>query len=197
MGKIINVQNAHFSKCTKKEGVDGIVTYTYDVPVKVKGLEKISIVPTKASGEQYGDGVLVEKISRRTGYTLGVDLNNIPNELKRYLMGLTYTNGVETDDGNCTSGGFAFGCEHVKADDTVEMIWFIYCEAEPIEEENSQSTKDINISNETLNITAFKVDEYNKRAYIKISTADENVTEDMIANFFKKVQTGTTIEGIS
>lgn len=193
MGKVINVQNAHIAKCTKTVAEDGTTTYKWSTPQYISGLEKVTITPVTAKGEQYGDGILREKKTKRTAYTLGIDHNEIPAELKRYMQGLTYTSGVETDDGACASHPIAFGCEHVKADDSIEKIWFIYCETDPIEEENQQSTTDINISSDTLALTAFKLDEYEDRAYVKIRSNDINVTEDMIDNFFKKVQTETTI----
>lgn len=189
MGMIINVQGTHFAKGTKTDS-----TYKWDAPVAIEGLEKVTITPITAKGEKYGDGILRKKIARRTGYTLGIDINSLPADVKHYINGLTYTTGVETDDGSCAGGAFAIGFEHVTADDKVEKIWFIWCEAEPIEEESEQSTSDINISSDTVAITAYKLAAYNNRAYVKISSADENVTEEMLANFFTKVQTSTTIE---
>lgn len=192
MGMIINVQNTHFAKGTKTTS-NGINTYKWEEPQHVQGLEKVTITPITAKGEKYGDGILRKKKSKRTGYTLGVDLNEVPAEIKRYINGLTYKDGVETDDGACSGGAFALGFEHVKEDDTVEKIWFIWCEAEPIEEENQQSTGDINISSDTLAITAYKLEEYENRAYVKIWTGDSNVTEEMAENFFKQVQTNDEI----
>ena len=196
MGMVINVQNTHIAKGTKTTQ-NGVSTYTWDTPQHVLGLEKVTITPITATGEKYGDGILRKKKSKRTGYTLGIDINEVPAEIKRYINGLTYTSGVETDDGACSGGAFAIGFEHVKEDDTVEKIWFIWCEAEPIEEENEQSTGDINISSDTLSITSYKLSEYDDRAYVKIWTGDENVTEEMETNFFTKVQTGKTIEAAS
>lgn len=189
MGKVINVQNAHIAKCTKKEAENGKITYEWDTPFYIEGLEKVTITPVTAKGEQYGDGILRTKKAKRTAYTLGVDINDIPVEYKRYMQGLTYTDGVETDDGDCSSAPIAFGCEHVKVDGSIEKIWFIYCEAEPIEEENSQSTTDISITSDTLALTAFKLSAYDNRAYVKINSGDSNVTEEMVKNFFVKVQT--------
>jgi phi13 family phage major tail protein len=192
MGQVINVKNFHLAKC-KKTTSSGVSTYTWETPQHIPGAMKLSIVPITAKGEQYGDGILAVKISKRTGYTLGIDHNDIPSELKRYLNGLTYKDGVETDDGGCTSNPVAFGCEHEKADGSVEKIWFLYCVADPIEEEVEQATSDIPISKDTISLTALKLSEYNDRAYVKINSSDSNVTEDMINNFFKKVQTETTI----
>lgn len=197
MGKVINVQNAHFAKCTKTLESNGTNKYVWSAPQYVEGLEKVTITPVTAKGEQYGDGILRTKKSKRTAYTLGVDINDIPAEYRRYMQGLTYTNGVETDDGDCNAGPVAFGCEHIKSDGSVEKIWFIYCEADPIEEESQQTTSDISISSDTLALTSFKLSEYENRAYVKICSSDSNVTEQMLDNFFKKVQTDTTINAES
>lgn len=192
MGMVINVQNAHFAKATKTT-TNGTSTYTWDTPEAMPGLEKVTITPITAKGEKYGDGILRIKKSKRAGYTIGIDINEVSAELKRYINGLTYEDGVETDDGACSGGAFALGFEHVKVDDTVEKIWFLYCDAEPIEDDNQQSTTDINISSDTVSITGYKLKEYNDRAYVKIWTGDENVTEDMAKNFFTQVQTSKDI----
>lgn len=196
MGKIINVQNAHFATCTKQLTEGGETTYTWDVPKHVKGLEKVTITPVVAKGEQYGDGVLRVKKAKRIAYTLGVDHNDVPVELKRYMQGLTYTSGVETDDGDCSAKPFAFGCEHVREDGNLEKIWFIYCEADALEEENSQSTSDITITKDVLSITSFKLEEYENRAYVKIREGEKDVTPTMLDDFFKKVQTEKTISAV-
>lgn len=193
MGMVINVQNAHFAK-GKKTTEQGTTTYEWETPIAMPGLEKVTITPITAKGEKYGDGVLRIKKSKRAGYTIGVDINEISAELKRYINGLTYENGVETDDGACSGGSFALGFEHVKVDDTIEKIWFIFCDAEPIEEDNQQSTSDISISSDTVSITAYKLKEYNDRAYVKIWTGDENVTEKMAQDFFTQVQTSKEIQ---
>lgn len=189
---IINVQNTHFAKGSKTV-TNGVSSYSWGAVQQIQGLEKVTITPITAKGEKYGDGILRKKLARRTGYTLGIDINALPMDVKQYVNGLSYEEGVETDDGSCAGGSFAIGFEHVTADDNVEKIWFIWCEADPIEEENQQSTSDINISSDTLSVTAYKLSEYDNRAYVKISSADSNVTQTMLDNFFTKVQTDKTI----
>lgn len=192
---VINVQGCHVAKCTvTKDDKTGAKTYSWDTPIHFEGLESVTIAPVTAKGEKYGDGILRTKKTKRSSYTIGMVHNEIPADFKRYMQGLTYTSGVETDDGDCSAQPFALGFEHVKDDDTREMIWFIYCEAEPIEEDNKQSEGDITIGSDTINITAFKLSAYNNRGYVKIRENDANVTEQMLEDFFTKVQTSTTIE---
>ncbi len=192
MGMIINVQNTHFAKGSKTV-TNGVSSYSWGAVQQIQGLEKVTITPITAKGEKYGDGILRKKLARRTGYTLGIDINALPMDVKQYVNGLSYEEGVETDDGSCAGGAFAFGFEYVTTEDELEKIWFIWCEADPIEEENQQSTSDINISSDTLAVTSYKLSEYGNRAYVKISSADPNVTQQMLNDFFTKVQTDKTI----
>lgn len=194
--KSINVKGIRFAKITAKADSG----YTYSTPELVAGAMKVSEVPTPAEGELYEDGKLSERIAQVTGYELALDISRLPNDVRQYINGKTYTDGVETDDGACEPGAFAIGWETeyvVKGKVYRELIWYIDCLAKPIEKNTEQRQKDIKIGNSTVNITAFKSSAYTDRAYVMIDTADESVTEDMITNFFSKVQTGTTITAAS
>lgn len=190
--KSINVKNVRLAKITAKTDS----SYTYDVPELVTGLMKVSEVPTISEGELYEDGILTERLTQLIGHELAIDISRLPSEWKQYIEGKTYTAGVETDDGPCQPGAFAIGFETeyvVQGKVNKEMIWYIDCLAKPMEKSAEQRTKNIKISNSTINITAFKAGPYEHRSYVMIDSGDTNVTPEMVTNFFKKVQTGTTI----
>lgn len=190
--KSINVKNGHFAKITDK----GTSSYTFDEVEQIPGLMKVNQVPTVSEGELYGDGIITEKAALISGYELAIDLNKLPRDIAQYISGKTYSNGVETDDGSCNPKAFAIGWEveyMEKGAVYSELVWFIDCLAKPIEKNSEQREKDIKFGTQSINVTAFKAPTYNNRAYVLIDTADENVTDDMVADFFSMVQTTTTI----
>lgn len=190
--KSINVKNAHFAKITAKTSTG----YTYSDVVAIPGLMKVNQVPTVSEGELYGDGIVTEKASLISAYELAIDVNSLPRDVAQYMGGKTYTSGVETDDGNCEPGAFAIGWEVEYMDGGKiysELIWMIDCLAKPIEKNSEQREKDIKFGTQTVNVTAFKATAYNKRAYVLIDTADTEVDDDMVEDFFTQVQTTTTI----
>lgn len=196
MGLSINVKGCYLAELEKKKE-SGVTTYVYGTPEHVPGIESVNIVPTVATGEKRGDGKVREKASKIAGYTLGIDMNRLPKKWRRYLEGMTYKNGVEGDDGDCSPKPFAIGFvneyqENSKVEQ--EMSWYFDCLMTPVEENIKQAQeKSIDMNSDTMNITCLKVEQFNDRSHIKIDTQDEDVTEEMIENFFKKVQTDYTI----
>lgn len=194
--KSINVKNVRLAKVNITQNEDGSKEFIFGTPELVAGVMKISHVPTSSEAEMYEDGKVTENISQIVGHSLAMDFGCVPRKWLAYINGLTYEGGVMSDDGPCTPGAFAMGyeVERIKSGKTYkELTWFIHCQAKPIERTYEQRKKDISISNDTVNITAFKDEEFNDRAYVSIDTEDKEVTEDMITNFFKKVQTNRTI----
>lgn len=197
MGLSINVKSAYFAQLEKKKE-NGVPVYKYGTPEHIAGLEAVNIVPTVATGEKRGDGKPRVKVVKSVGNTLTVDVNKIPQEWRHYLEGKTFKNGVEGDDGSCTPKPFAFGFVNEYTDDDnkvyEEMVWFLDCLMEPIEDNLKQAEeKSVNITSDSMKITSFKVEQFNDRSYIKIDTQNADVTEEMKENFFKKVQTNYTI----
>lgn len=188
MGKVINVQNFYMAKITEADGV-----ITHSAPEKVFGVMKINRVPVPASGELYEEGTLSESISEITGHNLAIDFGDLPIEWSAHIQGLTIEGGIITDDGPCKPKPFALGFELSKANGTKQMMWYLYCLAKPIESTDEQRTKDINISNDTINVTAFKKEQFAYRAYVMGDTSETAFTTTMQGDFFKKVQTSKEI----
>lgn len=194
--KSINVKNVRLAELTITKAENGTRTFTYTEPELVAGVMKINQVPTTSTGEMYEDGKKTEDISQIIAHELAMDFGRFPNKWRSYIKGLTYEEGVLSDDGPCTPKPFAMGFEVEYIQDGTayrELTWYLHCQAKHMEKNAEQRKKDITFSNDTVAITAFKDAEVNDRAYVTIDTADSEVTEEMITNFFTKVQTSRTI----
>jgi phi13 family phage major tail protein len=184
----INVQNVHLAEIT--ESPEGEILH--GTPEYVAGAMEIGRVPQLASGQLYGDGKIRRQTSRKVRYQINVSLNKLPTKWRRYMEGVTVANGVESGTSKDEPKPFAIGWEVEKTGGKKEMIWFLYCQAEPIQETARQSEDNINYSTDSITISALENEQFN-RYYTFIDTEDEEVTSEMVENFFKKVQTTDTI----
>lgn len=186
----INVQNVHLAEIT--ESPEGELTH--GTPEHVAGAMEIGRVPQISGGQLYGDGKIRKETSRKVKYQITANLNKLPTKWRRYMEGVTVKNGVESATSKDEPKPFAMGWEVEKTGEKKEMIWFLYCKAEPIQETTRQSEDNVNFSTDNLTISALEDDRLG-RFYTFIDTEDEDVTEDMIKNFFAKVQTTDSING--
>jgi phi13 family phage major tail protein len=184
----INVQNVHLAEIT--ESPEGELTF--GMPEHVAGAMEIGKVPQLASGQLYGDGKIRKQTSRKVRYQISMSLNKLPTKWRRYMEGVKVSNGVESGTSKDEPKPFAVGWEVEKTGGKKEMFWFVYCQAEPIQETTRQSEENINYSTDSITISALEDDRIG-RYYTLIDTEDEEVTSEMVENFFKKVQTTDTI----
>ena len=179
----INVQNVHLAEITKSP--EGEIAF--GKPEHVVGAMQIGRNPQIASGQLYGDGKISHETSRKVRYELNVDLNKLPTKWRRYMEGVKVTTGVESGTSKDEPNPFAIGWEVEKTGDQKELVWFVYCLANPIQETTRQSEDNINYSTDSITISALEDDSLG-RFYTLIDSEDEEITPEMIANFFKKVQ---------
>ena len=179
----INVQNVHLAEITKSP--EGEIAF--GKPEHVVGAMQIGRNPQIASGQLYGDGKISHETSKKVRYELNVDLNKLPTKWRRYMEGVTVTTGVESGTSKDEPNPFAIGWEVEKTGDQKELVWFVYCLANPIQETTRQSEDNINYSTDSITISALEDDSLG-RFYTLIDSEDEEITPEMIANFFKKVQ---------
>ena len=165
---------------------------TYGTPELIAGAMEISRNPTVASGQLYGDGKIAHTTNRKVGYEIVLGHNKIPSKWRRWMEGTVYTSGVESGTSEDEPKPLAIGWEVEKTGGESELIWFLYCKANPIEETVQQSEENINYSTDSVTITATEHDSVG-RYYTFIDSEDENITEAMVGDFFKKVQTTDTI----
>ncbi len=184
----INVKNVHLAEIT--ESSEGIITF--GVPEHVLGAMEFGRVPELATGRLIGDGKVRHSVSRKIAYQITANLNKLPTKWRRYMEGVQVNNGVESGTSKDDPKPFAIGWEVEKTGDQKEMIWFLYCLADPIQETTRQSEDNINYSTDNITITALEDDNIG-RFYTFIDTEDEEITPEMVENFFKKVQTTDAI----
>lgn len=187
----INVKNVHMAEIEETES--GL---QFGTPEWIAGAMEIGRVPQLASGKLYGDGKVSHTTSKKNAYSITLNHNKIPGKWRRYMEGVKTVNGVESGTTSDNPKPFAIGWEVEKTDNKKELIWFLYCKAEPIEQSVKQSEENMTYSTDTVKITATEHDDV-KRFYTFIDTEDEEVTEEIAENFFKKVQTTDTISAPS
>lgn len=184
----INVKNLHFAEIN--ETPEG--NLEFGAPELIAGAMEISKAPQLASSPLYGDGKIRKQTSRKVRYQLNLSINKLPTKWRRYMEGVTVKNGVESSTTKDEPRPLAAGWEVEKTNGEKEMIWFLYCVADPIQETARQSEENINYSTDSITISALEDDRLG-RYYTFIDTEDEEVTSEMVENFFKKVQTTDTI----
>lgn len=179
----INVEDIHLAEITETE--EGSIAF--GTPEHVPGAMEIGRNPQISSGKLYGDGKVAHSTSRKNSYQLTVNNNKLPSRWRRYMEGTTVTNGVESGASKDEPKPFAIGWAVEKTGGKKELIWFLYCKAEPIQETVRQSEDNINYSTDSITITALEHHSLG-RFYTLIDTEDEDITAEMAKNFFKKVQ---------
>lgn len=179
----INVQNVHLAEITKSP--EGEISF--GKPEHVAGAMEIGRNPQIASGQLYGDGKISHETSRKVRYELNVGLNKLPTKWRRYMEGVKVTTGVESGTSKDEPKPFAIGWEVEKTGGQKELVWFVYCLANPIQETTRQSEDNINYSTDSITISALEDDSLG-RFYTLIDSEDEEITPEMVENFFKKVQ---------
>ncbi len=187
MEKKINVKNVHLAEITELES--GL---QYGTPEHIIGAMEIGKKPNVSTGKLYGDGKIAHTTSKKSAFDLVLDLNKLPTKWRRYMEGTTVNGGVEKGTSGDEPKPFAIGWEVEKTGGKSELIWFLYCKANPIEEKTQQSEENIIYSTDSIAIMAIEHADIG-RFYTLIDTEDEDVSEEMAENFFKKVQTTDSI----
>lgn len=184
----INVQNVHMAEIT--ESPEGAITF--GAPEHVIGAMSVGKVPQLATGQLYGDGKIRHSNSKKVRYQLTVALNKLPSKWRRWMEGVTVTTGVESGTSKDEPKPFAFGWEVEKTGGKKELIWFLYCLADPIQTTDNQSEDNIVYSTDSITISALEDDTLG-RYYTMIDSEDAAITKDMLDDFFTQVQTTDTI----
>lgn len=185
----INVTDVHMAEIT--ESPEGELTF--GTPELIPGAMEIGKVPQISSGQLYGDGKVTHSTSRVNSHQITLNQNKLPSKWRRYMEGKTVTDGVEKGTSKDEPKPFAIGWTVEKTGGEKELIWFLYCKAEPIQETVRQSEDNINYSTDSVTITALEHESL-KRFYTFIDSEDKPaITVEMVGNFFKKVQIGDAI----
>lgn len=186
----INVQNVHLAEIT--ESAEEVLVF--GTPEHIPGAMEIGRNPQISSGKLYGDGKIAHSTSRKNAIQVTVNQNKLPTKWRRYMEGVTVNTGVESGTSKDEPNPFAMGWEVEKTGGEKELVWFLYGKADPIQETVRQSEENINYSTDNITITFLEHDDLG-RFYTSIDTEDEEITDEMVENFFKKVQTTDAISG--
>lgn len=187
----INIESLHLAEIEESE--DGRLAF--GTPEHIPGAMEIGRNPQISSGRLYGDGKVTHSTSKVNSYQISVRQNKLPSKWRRYMEGKTVNNGVESGTSKDEPNPFAIGWVVEKTRGTKELVWFLYCKVEPIQETVAQSEDNITYSNDSITITALEHDSLG-RFYTLIDTEDEEITTEMIGNFFKQVQVTDAISAM-
>lgn len=187
----INVQNVHLAEITETSG-----EITFGKPEHVAGAMEMGRTPQLSTGQLYGDGKITHKNSKKVAYQITANLNKLPTKWRRYMEGVQVSDGIESGTSGDEPKPFAIGWEVEKTGGEKELVWFLYCTAEPIEQTERQSEENVNYSTDNVTIMALEHDSLG-RYYTLIDSEDEDVTEVMVKNFFKNVQTSDAIADVT
>ena len=180
----INVKNIHMAEIT--ESPEGVLTFS--VPELIIGAMQVTRNPQLSTGKLFGDGKVRNNAAKKIGYEITLQQNKIPTKWRRYMEGVKVVTGVESGTSMDEPKPLAVGWEVEKTGGESEFIWFLYCQANPIQETVSQSEDNTVYSTDSVTLLATEPDSLG-RYYTFIDTEDEAITPEMTANFFKKVQT--------
>lgn len=187
----INVKNVHLAEITETSG-----EVTFGKPEHVAGAMEMGRTPQLSTGQLYGDGKITHKNSKKVAYQITANLNKLPTKWRRYMEGVQVSDGIESGTSGDEPKPFAIGWEVEKTGGEKELVWFLYCTAEPIEQTERQSEENVNYSTDNVTIMALEHDSLG-RYYTLIDSEDDAVTEVMVKNFFKNVQTSDAIADVT
>ncbi len=184
----INVQNVHLAEITETSG-----EITFGVPEHVAGAMEMGRTPQLSTGQLYGDGKITHKNAKKVAYQITANLNKLPTKWRRHMEGVQVSDdGVESGTSKDEPKPFAIGWEVEKTGGEKELVWFLYCTAEPIQQTERQSEESTTYSTDNVTITALEHDDLG-RYYTLIDSEDEDITEQMVTDFFTQVQTTDAI----
>ncbi|KEH91586.1 phi13 family phage major tail protein' (plasmid) [Clostridium botulinum C/D str. BKT12695] len=132
---------------TKDE--DGTVEYGKEIK-KLIGARSVKVVPKTSSAELYGDDQLLESNSAIGAINVEIDLAELPLELRAFLKGNTYKDGVLIENKSDTSPKIALGFVAAKSQKGDRMAWLTKGTAEPIEDESKTQTDKVDYQTQKI-----------------------------------------------
>lgn len=177
-GYRINVANAKVAKITENTESSYILS---DVK-KLPGLRAIDFTPLLATGQLYGDGVLVEDAAMVTGGNVKIDANKIAIAERAMITGAEYKDGVLDIKTSDVPPEIALYVETEASNGTKEQMWFLCCKAQPFGISGTQRESNISYSTDSLTLSCFPRAK-DKKVFRMADTEDETFTSEMSAKF--------------
>lgn len=188
-GYRINVANAKVAKVT--ENTDA--SYTISDVTKLPGLRSIDFIPLLATGQLYGDGVLVEDAAMITGGTVKIDNNKIAIATRAMITGSEYKDGVLDVKTTDVAPEIALYVETEASNGTKEQMWFLCCKAQPFGVNGTQRENNINYSTDSLTLSCFPRAK-DKKVFRMADTEDKTFTSEMSTKFAEHPDMTTTAQ---
>ncbi len=179
---IIGVRNIHFAK--KKEG------NTWDAPVRVMGLQEISIKNTYAEGSLLGDMVKLKYKKTKTGLEVSCSVAEYTTSIKAMLEGGEVSKGEFVNSADNMGNDIALLFEQVYDDGSsvYNVIYDVALSADNLIEGKGNS-ENIEFAVTSLSGQAVAIEIDGKKVFnMELDTSAEDVTADKVTNFFKSVQ---------
>ena len=177
-GYRINVANAKVAKVTANTDEN----YTISDVTKLPGLRSIDFTPLLATGQLYGDGVLVEDAAMVTGGTVKIDANKVAIATRAMITGAEYKDGVLDIKTTDVPPEIALYVETEASNGTKEQMWFLCCKAQPFGVSGTQRENNINYSTDSLTLSCFQRAK-DKKVFRMADTEDETFTSEMSTKF--------------
>ena len=186
-GYRINVANAKVAKVTANTDE----SYTISDVTKLPGLRSIDFTPLLATGQLYGDGVLVEDAAMVTGGTVKIDANKVAIAARAMITGSEYKDGVLDIKTTDVPPEIALYVETEASNGTKEQMWFLCCKAQPFGVSGTQRENNINYSTDSLTLSCFPRAK-DKKVFRMADTEDETFTSEMSTKFAEHPDMTTT-----
>lgn len=187
-GYRINVTNAKVAKISENTESG----YTLGEVKKLPGLRAIDFTPLMATGQLYGDGVLVEDAAMVTGGTVKIDANKVAITERAMITGAEYKDGVLDIKTTDVPPEIALYVETEASNGTKEQMWFLCCKAQPFGISGKQREGNISYSTDSLTLSCFPRAK-DKKVIRLADTEVEAFTSEMSTKFAENPDmTGTT-----
>ncbi len=179
---LIGVRNIYFAK--KSEGT------TWEKPVRVMGLQEITLKNVIAEGKLIGDMVTLKSTSRKTGLEVSLSVAEYTLSIKAMLEGGNIINGEYVNGADNTGNNIALLFEQVYDDGSsvFNAVYNVSLHAENLIEGKGNS-ENIEFAITALTGQAMAIEHNGKQIFnLELDTSDEKADKEKIKNFFTAVQ---------
>ncbi|NFN70926.1 phage tail protein [Clostridium botulinum] len=179
---LIGVRNIYFAK--KSEGI------TWEKPVRVMGLQEITLKNVIAEGKLIGDMVTLKSTSRKTGLEVSLSVAEYTLSIKAMLEGGNIINGEYVNGADNTGNNIALLFEQVYDDGSsvFNAVYNVSLHAENLIEGKGNS-ENIEFAITALTGQAMAIEHNGKQIFnLELDTSDEKADKEKIKNFFTAVQ---------
>lgn len=145
--------------------------------------QEVQITPSYASGQLYGNGVVVDSTALLTGLSVAFSNTKIPIEVRAEIYNQKFENGVLDTKGGVVPKEFAFGYEVEQSNGKSEFVWLLKGKPKPMNRGVKQSENNINYSTDKMEID-FMPRKYDKSLKYEADLSNSDFTEEQAKAWF-------------